>query len=322
MKVKKVVNILSNRKTRRAQPKELQKATKDINSLTPMQASVAHKVAMEKADIIVDRYIQNFETLFDRNMSAALVDYGIEYEDIEGIQKNMSKMLIEDSRKSKKLEEGHFNMAVIEQKVLDEVKQLLVTQISKKESIERLIFKFPKLSKSMLLNAYVKVRKEMGLTENRISKEIVYAEFDKNVAKLSGADAIANAMKKFNFTESTAKTYYSKWKNQYMAGKIVTDPVAPTDEPIVKEVPAIEQVEEKEEIEMDIDTVKPNGLKVIESTVVVRKTIKVEGAGGTYVADTENGVTLSKVGMDIYFNTIEELDEWVAEYKAVFALVM
>lgn len=327
-----MVNVLSNRETRRAQPKELQKATRDINSLTPMQARVAQKVAMERADLIVDRYIQNFETLFDRNMSAALIDFGIEYDDIDGIQKNMSDMLIEDSKKSKKLEEGHFNMTEIEIKVLAAVKGLLEKEVSKKESIELLQDKFPRLSRSMLLNAYVKIRKEMGLIENRVSKETVYLEFDKNVTKLSGVDMVINAINKFGFTDSTAKTYYSKWKKEYMTGKIDTAPVALTDEPIVKETTVenaariIEAAKERqclEPVEKEVEVVEVKGsLKVIESNVVVRKTLIVEGANGLYAADTEKGVTLSREDMSISFSNVEQLDEWISEVRAVFAMVV
>lgn len=334
----KVVNILSNRESRRAQPKKLQKATKDINSLTPAQARVANLVAMERADIIVDRYIQNFETLFDRNMSAALIDFGIGYEYIEGIQGNMAKMLLEDSKKSKKLKEGNFNMAVIEQKVLDEVKEILETQVGKNESIEKLRDKFPRLSRSMLVNAYVKVKKEMGLTENRISKETVYLEFDKNVTKLSGVDMVINVINKFGFTESTAKTYYSKWKKEYMTGKAETAPVLKTHVAstkqveenakkmieAVKERQCIQPVEKEVEVEINkMEVVKVKGtLKIIESNVIVRKTVKVEGANGNYNADTEKGITLSREDMSISFENVEQLDEWISEVKAVFALVV
>ena len=332
---------------------------KDINSLTPMQARIADVVADERADTIARNYIVKFEKLIDRNMCAALIDYGVDYNDIEGIQNNMSKMLIEDTKKSKKLEEGNFNMAEIEGKVLAAVKELLATEVSKKESIERLQDKFPRLSRSMLVNAYVKVKKEMGLTENRISREIVFAEFDRCAVRLSGTAMVPNAMKKFGFTESTAKTYYSKWKNQYMVDKIEDDPIAPDDVPVVKTAAATKQLEEnakkiieeaakerqcikpiaeplEENWEKIVQIIKPvqapvikeaevvkvKGLKVIESNVVVRKTVKVEGENGLYEADTENGVSLSKEDRSISFNTIEELDEWVAEFKAVFAMVV
>ncbi|MGH4125619.1 MAG: hypothetical protein ACREV6_22130 [Clostridium sp.] len=339
-----------NRKDRRSQPKELQKANKDINSLTPMQARVVDLVAMERADIIVNKYIQNFEKLFDRNMSAALIDYGIDYNDISDIQTNMSRMLLEDSRKSEKLEEGNFNMTEIESKVLAEVKDLLDKEVSKKESIELLRDKFPRLSRSMLVNAYVKVKREMGLTENRISKEVVYAEFDRCAVRLSGPDMVTNIINKFGFTETTAKTYYSKWKNYYMMGKIEIDPIAPADAPVIKNaaapttlstlkthVPAIKQLEEnaKKIIEAakerqcleplvikEVEVIKVKGLKVIESKVVVRKTIKVEGSNGMYDADTEKGVTLSREDMSISFSNEEQLDEWVSEVKAVLNMVI
>jgi len=167
----------------------------------------------------------------------------------------------------------------------------------------------------------------------------VYAEFDRCAVRLSGTDMVTNAIKKFKFTESTAKTYYSKWKNQYMVAKIEEDPIVP-DAPIIKDAAAptkqweenakkiIEIAKERQCIKQapvinKLEVVEVKGsLKVIESTVVVRKTVKVEGSNGIYAADTEKGVSLSKEDRCIAFSTIEELDEWVAEFKAVFAMVV
>lgn len=331
---------MSNRKSRRAQPKELQRNTKAINSLTPAQAKVMNLVVDERARELANNYIGNFESLIDSTMSAALIEYGIDFNDIEGIQKNMSELMIEYSKKSKKLEEGNHNMADIEKKVLVEVKDLLEKGISKKESIERLIYKFPKLSKSMLLNAYVKVKKEMGLTENRVSKEDVYAEFDRKSNSLDGEKMITHAIRTFGFTKSTAQSYYYKWKKEYMTGKSSNAPSVPSVQTIEKTMSQeleqnakkiIETAKERQcvnqavkspvaEIKEEVGAIKMGGLKIIEEKVI--KSVKVAGNNGIYVATTNKGIDLSKDDMTISFENEEHLNAWVSEVRAVFAMVI
>jgi len=344
-----------NRQARRNQGRELKKTTQTINSLTPAQARIMESITDEKALKKSNKYIEEFGMLMDRSLTAALIDYGIEYEDINSISDNLSTLLLEDYEKIDKLEGENTNMTTIEVLVKKEVEELLEKGDNKKQNIETLIYKFPKLSKSMLLNAYGKVRKEQGLTENRISKGIVYEEFDKNAISLNSKEMVARAMKKFGFTENTAKTYYSKWKKAYMVEKTGNDPIFPdtpasTKDVKVKKVEAttkkveenakniIEVVKERQcvkptEIDNVVQASKMIQVPTIKKTEVVEmkkllvveekviKTIKVIGENGAYEAETNKGVSLSNEGMSMSFNTLEELEKFYEEFREVFSLV-
>lgn len=346
-----------NRQARRQQDKNFKKNVETINKLTPAQTKLVDLVAEEKAIKINNKFIGSFMALLDRSMSAALIEFGIDYEEIDGIQENMSSLLLEDTEKTHKLEKECIDLTKIEMEVKGAIEGLLGVGDTKKQDIENLIYKFPKLSKSMLLNAYGKTRREMGLTENRISKETVYEYLDGFAYNTECKNAVTRLMGKFSFTENTAKTYYSKWKKQYMAEKIVTDPIAPNVQVVKKVVVTraieenakkiIEAVKERQCIKPVIkdsltteslsehwgevvqastikneEEVEMKGLKIVESNVVVRKTIKVEGENGAYDADTIDGVVLSKNGMVISFKNSKELDEFYNEFKSVFALTV
>jgi len=326
-----------NRAERRRNESNLKKNTQIINKLTPEQAKLMDKIAEEKANKISNKYIDKFGDLIDRSMTAALLDFGLELEEAELIQKNMSELFKEDSIKIEKLEGENIDMATIELDVTTAIKDILQTSKGKKEDIENLTYKFSNLSRSMLINAYAKVKKEMGLTKETVSKELVDAYFVKNEMKLSGKQMVTGAMSKFNFTESTAKTYYSKWKKEYMVDKTSNDPLLPkkptietaTQEEIeyntkkiietAKEIQCIPVIVQAVEILNKMEVTEMKGLKVIEEKVI--KTIKVEGENGVYAATTGKGITLTKNDMTIGFENEEQLNEWITEIKAVFAMV-
>ena len=307
-----------NRQTRRQQDKNLKKNTQAINSLTPAQARIADLVADERANI----YINNFNKTVDRNMTAALINYGVNYEDIEGIQNDMSILFEEDTIKSKKLnlEEG-LNLTKIELEVREAVREVLKNFTVKKLAIEELAFKFPKLSKSMLINAY-------GSVELELKKE-VYKDIEKVLKDLNADETIKLIVNKYKLIKDIASKYYYAWKKDYMLrGPVSLEKATPQEieknaEKIIKkakERQCIESVAQKTIIEKEEEVIV-KGLKIVESNVVVRKTIKVEGENGAYAADTINGVILSKNNMVISFNNIEELETWVSEFKEVFTLV-
>lgn len=337
-----------NRAERRKIESSIKKNTQIINKLTPEQAKLMDKISEQKANIISDKYIDKFGELIDRSMTAALLEFGLDLEESELIQKNMSELFQEDSIKIKKLEEGNIDMTKIELEVKAAIEGLLGMGETKKQDIETLVYKFPKLSKSMLLNAYAKVKKDMGLIENRIPREEVFAYLDKFADSTEVKKTVTKLMEKFGFTENTAKTYYSKWKIAYMQDKTSKDPLLEKAKVIIKDV-TIETATPQElekNVEKIIDTVKERqclksiipatvqaaelinkvepvemkGLKVIEEKVI--KTIKVEGENGVYAADTTTGVVLSRDNMIIGFGSLKELETWVREVKAVFAMVV
>jgi hypothetical protein len=328
-----------NRAERRRNESNLKKNTQIINKLTPEQAKLMDKIAEEKASKMSNKYIDKFGDLIDRSMTAALLDFGLELEEAEQIQKNMSELFQEDSIKIEKLEGENIDMTKTEIDVTAAIKELLKAGNEKKEDIETLAYKFSNLSRSMLINAYAKVKKEMGLVKETISKEIVYANFEKNAVRFTGKQMVENAMNKFGFTDSTAKTYYSKWKKEYMADKTSNDPLLPKKATIetatqkeiednaekiivtAKEIQCIESTTTVGQAPVinNVEVVEVKGLKLIEEKVI--KTIKVQGENGVYAADTTTGVVLSRDNMIIGFGSLKELEIWVTEVKAVFAMV-
>ena len=318
-----------NRHERRRLNLEYKKDTNIINSLSPTQANLIDKVTEQKSLERGNRYIENFQKLYDRNMCAALIDYNIEFTEIEEIQKNMDELLLEDSIKSSKLEKECINVEKLQNDVQIATEELLKKGISKKQIIDQLMCKFPKLSKSLLLNAYAKIKKELGLTENRTSQKDVYEEFEQHSGTYNSQQSIEHLMNKFDFTKTTATTYYYNWKKQFMGSnkkmsnekvkilekeikKVVNIPVKNMKIEDLGQASIIKKVEVKD---------MSSNLKVIEEKVV--KTVKVQGQNGKYEAITEKGVDLTiREGVIIHFRNIDELVQWTEEIKQVFALVV
>lgn len=313
-----------NRSERRRTESNYKKNSDIINKLTPAQVKLMERITEEKSIKKSNKYIQEFGELIDRNMTAALLEHGLDYKEAINIQDVMSEFLLEDSLKNKKLEEEKTDMTKIEIEVKEEIEGMLKAGFTKKQDMETLMYKFPKLSKSMLLNAYSKIKEDMGLVKDTFPKEVVDAYFLKNEIKLSGKEMVTGAMSKFSFTENTAKTYYGKWKKEYMLDKTSNDPLI-KKQTIEKATPeelqenAVKIIEAAKEIQCKEEVVTIKRLKVIEEKVV--KSIKVEGENGTYAAETSKGVTLSREDRSISFASEEELNEWVKEFKQVFAMV-
>lgn len=133
----------------------------------------------------------------------------------------MSDLITEDAIKTNILDKENVDAMKIEKEVNEYIEGLLEQGLSKKQTMDDLIFKFPKLSKSMLLNAYAKVKEGKGYTENRVSKEEVYLHFDGHAGIFNASQMVKSTMDRFRFTESTAQTYYYKWKKEYMSSGAV-----------------------------------------------------------------------------------------------------
>ena len=204
--------------------------------------------------------------------------------------------------------------------------ELLKKGISKKQIIDQLMCKFPKLSKSLLLNAYAKIKKELGLTENRTSQKDVYEEFEQHSGTFNSQQSIEHLMNKFDFTKTTATTYYYNWKKQFMGNeKVVPNESNKIFEKEIKKIVKapiknikIEDLGQAPIKKMEV--VNMSNLKITEEKVI--KTIKVSGKNGEYSADTEKGVKLFRDDLTICFENIEQFDKWVLEFKEVFALVV
>ena len=301
-----------NRAERRKKDREFQKNKKIINNLTPAQTKVVEMLVEERATMLSNAYMNNFTNLIDENLSAVLFQRELETKEIKKIQNELADLMLEDVRKRKELEKENVNVMKIQEDVKQAVEELLERGVNKKEALKDLSFKFPKLSKSMLSNAYMNVKEERQITREKIVKSA-----KRNGLDTEGRKKIAEEL---GATLSTISTYISRWKIteeeikseketeralKYIFGdEPKTNPVAPA--------PAVAKnaTTEKEKVE---------GVKVLEEKVV--KSIKAEGKNGEYEATTDKGVFLKNKGQTLFFSNVKELEEFTQEFKEIFKMV-
>lgn len=313
-----------NRQQRRQKEREVKKNLDFLGKLTPEQLRKVDELTKQVSDAKMQEYGQ----IIQRSLTAALIEKDWTLDEIDIMADRMSDLITEDAIKTNILDKENVDAMKIEKEVNEYIEGLLGQGLSKKQAMNDLIFKFPKLSKSMLLNAYAKVKEGKGYTENRVSKEEVYFHFDSHAGIFNASQMIKSTMDRFGFTESTAQTYYYKWKKEYMSGAAAQDksiskqPVnndandkafkekAEKIIKVAKEMQCSDKKEIKEEVAMENKEVK--GLKI--------KSMVVEGSNGTYKV-CEEGVELTKDDLAMHFQNIEQLDEFMAEFKEVFNMV-
>ncbi|WP_096636408.1 hypothetical protein [Clostridium cochlearium] len=322
-----------NRAERRKKDREFQKNKKIINNLTPAQTKVVAMLVEERATMLSNAYMNNFTNLIDENLSAVLFQRGLETKEIKKIQNELADLMLEDVRKRKELEKENVNVMKIQEDVKQAVGELLERGVNKKEALKDLAFKFPKLSKSMLSNAYMNVKEERQITREKIVESAkkfgLDTEGKKKIAKELGA------------TLSTISTYISRWKiteeeikseketekalEYIFTDKPKTNPVAPasvvaknvtTEERVIKENLTTNHIADVGNM---IEEEKMKGLKILEEKVV--KSIKAEGKNGEYEATTGKGVFLKNKGQTLFFSNVKELEEFTEEFKKIFKMV-
>lgn len=267
-----------NRSDKRRQVREIDKMMKSIQSLTPTQVKAMNYVTNEKATAVLVSY--------QRVINASLVEYGLNYSEIEKIFNMSTNFMKEEDEKSYKLNEelkrsGNIQMAKnkIEKGVLDLINSMLDGGKKKNEIIEEILFKFPNMSKAMIINAYQEA-KEQRKTERAANKIMDIIEGENEA--------------------TDKKEKLKEWDKKYNTnGKLAAE---------VKEI---------EKAEKDIKEVKENKpmknkLKVLSMTV--------EGENGEYKV-CEKGVELQNKGLTMFFENIEQLESFTSEYKQVFEMV-
>lgn len=277
-----------NRAQKRAEQREMNKKKKAIEKLSPEQIAVIDALATQK----LNREMEAALVTYQRVINASLAEQGLNNKRIDAIWDMATKLLDEETIKSKKLNEeitrsGDVEMAKkkIEEAVLNEIAKLMDEGKKRKEIIESVLYKFPNMSKAMIINAYQQVKEEM---EENVEPEIAEAldyifrdEEEKEVKKDESNESEKKLKEKAEIIIETAKEMQCSTK---------------------KEI--------KEESTMRNKEVK--GLKI--------KSMVVEGSNGTYKV-CEEGVELTKDGLAMHFQNIDQLDEFMAEFKEVFSMV-
>lgn len=336
-----------NRAESRRQTRNFKKNLKTINKLTPQQAKIIDIAAREKAEKIANERLEEFGQIIDRSMSTALLEYDWNLNEIEELQKRMRELLVEDTQKINKLEEENVDIMKIQEEVRQAIEGLLEKGIGKKQAIDELVFKFPKLSRNMISVSYLKIKKEKE-EDLKITRDKIVESAKKYGLDTEGKKKIAEEL---GSTYSTISTYVSRWKitEKEIKEEIKTDEAVKkildiiddkpvTDEKLkewdekynpngelateVKEIEkAEENIKEVKEIQCKEaeEGLKMEGLKILEEKIV--RTIKVQGENGTYEAETGKGVILSKGDASISFKSIEQLNEWAKEFTEVFEMI-
>lgn len=296
-----------SRSDRREQEREYAKFNKKFNKLSQSQKEVANKIGREMANMYIKKLLDGL----DRSISAAAILLGMDMKKADECSFLSGKLLAEDTYKIQEFEnqfkkEEDCQMAIkkINEDVKSEVEKLINEGVNKKEAIEKLVFKFPKLSKAMITNAYQKVKEEIE-EKSKDKKE------DQEVEK--AAEEILGIIDG-EITKEVTKETLEKWDKKYNPnGKLAAE---------VKEIEKSE--ENKEEVnEMEAKEVVANNattenkLQVIEEV----KIIKVKGENGEYEADSRKGVMLKNEGITMFFESIEQLDNFTSEFKKVFKMV-
>lgn len=267
-----------SRAERRRNDRNFKKNLEVIDKLTPSQVKLIDIIASEKAKAISNIKVKEFEQLLDRNMTAAFIELDWDKDKILKFQNRIADLFLEDTEKLNKMERENVDMKKVEDTVKKAVEEVLAEGLKKKDAIDKLVFKFPKLSKSMLTNAYQNVK------DTNKAVEYVFAEGDE---------------------EKKLKKELKQIKNKVKKTEVVAEK-------------STKELVEKEDHIPDARELEDNaGLKVLE----VIKTIKVQGQNGIYTGKTGEGIILTKNNATISFSNIEELEEWVKEFKTVFNMI-
>jgi hypothetical protein len=266
-----------NRADRRRQEREIDKMMKAIQSLTPTQTKAVEHITNEKSAKMATAMLVSFQ----RVINAALIEHGLNYSEIEEILNKASYFMQEEDEKSYKLNEelkrsGDIEMAKkkIEKDVLELINAMLDEGKKKKEIIDETLFKFPNMSKAMIINAYQEA-KENKKTDAAVEKIMDIIEAPKEEPVIEEKAVVKETFK--------------------------TERIAGTSEKIANEVT-------KKEEDKPVD----NKLKILSMTV--------EGENGKYKV-CEKGVELQNKGLIMFFENIEQLENFTEEYKQVFKMV-
>ncbi|MCM0648661.1 hypothetical protein NBE98_09770 [Clostridium swellfunianum] len=289
-----------NRAERREYLRKEEKLKKCINSMTPMQLELIEQLAEMKARELADNKIDEFRDTLDRCMTALLILSMPEknWSDIDLIIDELAELVHEDVTKilqfKNECKGDQEIMNKTMQKYEDDVKvmceKLVSEGIKQKKAIDELMVAFPKLTKSMLTNAYKKIKSDW---DKQLEEDLEVQEAADEIMEIINeneenkeADKILEEVDKF--TEQAEK--------------------APV---VVCKGNSCKIISEQEETKVEKPMKETKALKVLS--------MNLQGENGNYKV-CQNGVELSNANMILSFENEEQLDRFVDEFKQVFAM--
>lgn len=166
-----------NRQQRRKQEREVDK---ELNVLKSLQGNEVEKVNTIITRVVKDR-TQEMINIVDTALTAVFILEDYKVDKIRSLQDEIADMINEHTEKIRLLEKENTDMKVVEKEVREFMFNLINDGVNKKDVIQETCFKFPKLSKSMVVNAYGKILDELKDTELEVAAEYILA--GKNISK-------------------------------------------------------------------------------------------------------------------------------------------
>lgn len=276
------------RANRREAEKNMKKHKKTLAKLTTDELALIDLLATQKMNCQIHAALTSYE----RVILASMLEHEVSDEEIQSIWSLARKLIDEEDEKSKKLNKelqrsGDAEMVKkkIEESIINEINKLMDEGKKRKEVIESVLYKFPHMSKAMIINAYQEVKEDR---ENNIDPDIkdameyIFEENEENEIDKEKDNKIEKRL------EENAK-------------KIIE---------VAKEMQCQTKDEIKEEVKMENKST--SGLKI--------KSMVLQGKNGVYRV-CENGVELTEMGSIISFENEAQVDEWVNEVKEVFGMI-
>lgn len=145
-----------NRQQRRNIERKVEKDMSVLKNMSEKNLMKVHEIIEKTIQSRTDQLL----TAIDRNLTALLIEEDYNLEEVFKLQNKLADLLQEDSIKFEKIEGENGKMKELEINVKDFMKDLMKAGKNKKDIISETAFNFNKLSKTMIINSYAKVKEE------------------------------------------------------------------------------------------------------------------------------------------------------------------
>lgn len=179
-----------NRQQKKARQREIEKKEEQlVKDLKSLQKLPRHHLEIVNR-VIKATFELNKEELLnavDRNLTASLIEHDLNMKQIRSIQDTTFILSEEEVQKLINLEKENVDMAKLQAEVREYMKELIGQGKGRKEVTAETSFKYPKLSKTMINNAFGKIQEEMEI-EDAAAYILDEKKDDKEMKKISEKD--------------------------------------------------------------------------------------------------------------------------------------
>ncbi|WP_139905640.1 hypothetical protein [Clostridium thermarum] len=275
-----------NRQERRQREREIAKHSQTINSLNSRQialvdAMVNERVAFEKSKINKDVILYCSYALTKNYIEEAVIIDAIE---------DVAALIKEDN--PNKVEKEFVEMLKNREQVMKYFEENKGK--SRKELIKEASYKFPMLAKNSIAKYCDEFRKANLSAEAEEEEDPDVIEAMEKIADIIGDDPVEEK-------------------------KVAEEIIKEADKVTTEAESAIVEVKQEEVKCQDGVCTIPEPKEVVKKKLKV-KTMTIEGENGLYVVDSQ-GVTLKKDGGTLSFDSLQQFEEFIEEFREVFTMV-